>query len=94
MRVVVIGNEGKTHLEILRKLARSTTTLRTDSHIVPLWDVVQFEDIVFTVSPYVGYNLLLAYGAWAKNSVGDIVDMILQALEVSTKQQPGFRGCS
>lgn len=84
LRVVVIGNEGKAHLEILRKLARGTRSLLTDNHVVPLWNEVQFEDIVFTVCPYVGYNMRGAYGEWAKNSVGDIVDMILQALEVSS----------
>ncbi|KAI0719693.1 hypothetical protein C8Q72DRAFT_863229 [Fomitopsis betulina] len=60
LRVVVIGDEGKAHLEILRKLARGTTRLLTDNHIVPLWKEVRFEDIVFTFCPYVGYNLRLA----------------------------------
>ena len=84
LRVVVIGDEGQAHLDILRKLARGTRSLLTDSHIVPLWNEVLFEDIVFTVCPYVGYSMRGVYGEWAKNSVGDIVDMILQALEVSS----------
>lgn len=84
LRVVVIGDEGKAHLEILRKLARGTRSLLTDNHVVPLWQEVQFEDIIFTVCPYVGFPLRSAYGGWAKNSVGDIVDMLLQALEVSS----------
>ena len=83
LRVVAIGDEGKAHLEVLRKLARGTRSLLTENHVVPLWHEVHFEDIVFTVCPYVGYNMRFAYGKWAKNSVGDIVDMILQALEVS-----------
>ena len=82
LRVVVIGDEGKSHLNILRKLARGTNSLLTDSHIVPLWHEVHFEDIIFTVCPYVGFNMRGAYGEWAKNSVGDILDMLLQALEV------------
>ncbi|TFY59160.1 hypothetical protein EVJ58_g5959 [Rhodofomes roseus] len=81
IRVAAIGNEGKRHLEILRKLAQGTTGLWTDNHVVPLWKEVHFDDMVFIVSPYVGHSMELCYGFWANNSVGDIVDMILQALE-------------
>ena len=40
------------------------------------------EDVTFGVFPKVGYPLYYAYGFWARNSVGDILDMIMQALEV------------
>ena len=43
----------------------------------------QFEDIVFGIFPKVGGEILDAFGDWPKNSVGDIVDMLLQMLEVS-----------
>ena len=43
----------------------------------------EFEDIIFGVFPKVGSDMVQAYGFWAKNSVGDIVQMILQMLEVS-----------
>ena len=42
----------------------------------------QFEDIVFGFFPRVAGTLRDAYRYWAKNSVGDIVDMIMQMLEV------------
>jgi len=42
----------------------------------------QFEDIIFGVFPKVGEAMRTAYGHWAKNSVGDIVDMLMQMLEV------------
>ena len=83
IRVVVMGNEGRHHLNILRKLAQGTKSLLTDNHVVPLWNEVQFDDLIFTVVPYVGYSMRECYGEWAKNSVGDIIDMILQALEAS-----------
>ena len=83
IRVVVIGNEGKHHLDILRKLARGSKNLLTENHVVPLWNEAFFDDIIFTISPYIGYNMDECYGFWANNSVGDIVDMIVQALEVS-----------
>lgn len=78
-----MGDQGRQHIEILRKLARGTRSLLTDNHVVPLWREVAYEDMTFIVSPYVGHSMDDCYGAWAKNSVGDIVDMILQALEVS-----------
>ena len=45
---------------------------------------VQFEDIVFGIFPKVGAEALYAFGYWPKNSVGDIVDILLQMLEVSS----------
>ena len=43
----------------------------------------QFEDIIFGVFPKVGGEMLDAYGSWTKNSVGDIIEMLMQMLEVS-----------
>ena len=82
IRITVMGEEGRRHIEILRKLARGTTSLLTDNHVIPLWKEVTYEDITFVVCPYVGHSMDDCYGWWAKNSVGDIVDMILQTLEV------------
>ena len=42
----------------------------------------QFEDIVFGIFPLVGAEMLEAFGDWAENSVGDIIDMLMQMLEV------------
>ena len=78
-----MGNQGRRHVEILRKIARGTKSLLTDNHAVPLWAEVDYEDITFIVSPYVAHSMIDCYGLWAQNSVGDVVDMILQALEVS-----------
>ena len=43
----------------------------------------QFEDIIFGIFPKVGGEVKRAYGYWAKNSVGDIIEMLMQMLEVS-----------
>ena len=43
----------------------------------------QFEDIIFGIFPKVGAEMLDAFGYWPNNSVGDIIDMLLQMLEVS-----------
>ena len=82
VRVVCIAEEGKDHLKLLRKLSKATRSLLIENHIVPLWGEAQFEDIVFTICPLVGHSMEDCYGCWAKNSVGDIIDMFIQALEV------------
>ena len=43
----------------------------------------QFEDIIFGIFPKVGAEMSYAFDYWPKNSVGDIIDMLLQMLEVS-----------
>ena len=43
----------------------------------------QFEDIIFGIFPKVGGEITWAYGHWAKNSVGDVIEMLMQMLEVS-----------
>ena len=43
---------------------------------------LSIQDVVFGVSPKSGYPVEYAYGYWAKNSVGDILDIIMQSLEV------------
>ena len=42
----------------------------------------QFEDIVFGIFPKAGGEMLYAFGFWPNNSVGDIIDMLMQMLEV------------
>ena len=43
----------------------------------------QFEDIVFGIFPKVGGEMTYAFRFWPDNSVGDIIDMLMQMLEVS-----------
>jgi hypothetical protein len=43
----------------------------------------QFEDIVFGIFPLVGAEMSYLFGYWPNNSVGDIIDMLMQMLEVS-----------
>jgi hypothetical protein len=44
-----------------------------------------FHDVVLGVFSMVGWVVSDAYKYWAKNSVGDIVDMLMQALEQVTQ---------
>ena len=42
----------------------------------------QFEDIIFGIFPKAGGDMSLAFGFWPNNSVGDVIDMLMQMLEV------------
>ncbi len=77
-----IGEEGQQHLDLLRYLARAPPALFSNNHTLPLLREIRFEDITFGVFPRVGQGMTDAYRFWAKNSVGDLIEMILQMLEV------------
>jgi hypothetical protein len=82
IRVIVIGNEGHDHLKILRTIATGENSLLSTNHTLPMFMEFQFEDIVFGIFPKVGAKMLDTFGYWANNSVGDIIDMLMQMLEV------------
>jgi hypothetical protein len=48
----------------------------------------QFEDITFGIFPKVGAQVSSVYGSWARNSVGDIVEILMQMLEVRLIELP------
>ena len=70
-----MGEEGQGHLKILRKIAQGSHALFSDNHTLPMFAELTFEDITFGILPKVGYPLIYAYGFWAKNSVGDVLDI-------------------
>jgi hypothetical protein len=80
MRVVAVGDNGRKNLDILRVLATAPQVLISANHTLPMIREVQLGHITFGVFPLVGYTLDVS---WAKNSVGDILDMLLQVLEVN-----------
>jgi hypothetical protein len=82
IRVIVIGSEGQDHLKILRTIATGEKSLFSNNHALPMFAELQFEDIIFGIFPKVGEDIRCAYGYWAKNSVGDIIEMLMQMLEV------------
>ncbi|KAF8806766.1 hypothetical protein BYT27DRAFT_7100370 [Phlegmacium glaucopus] len=81
IRVIVLGNEGHEHLKILRRIAAREKSLLNNNHALPMFAEFVFEDIIFGVFPKVGSGMTLAYGWWPKNSVGNIVEMLMQMLE-------------
>ncbi|TFK33304.1 kinase-like domain-containing protein, partial [Crucibulum laeve] len=81
VRILVVKNEGHRHLNILRKTSTGRNTFLSNNHCLPMLAEVVLEDIVFGVFPKAYGSLELAFESWTKNSVGDILDMLLQALE-------------
>ena len=83
LRVVAIRDEGREQLRIWRKLATAPHALISENHTLPFLREFNLELITFAVFPYVAQPMDRIYGGWAKNSVGDILDAVMQALEVS-----------
>ena len=79
----MIGNEGRNHLKILRTIATGEKSLLSNNHSLPMFMEFQFEDIIFGIFLLVGGEMLDVFDYWPNNSVGDIIDMLLQMLEVS-----------
>lgn len=83
IRIVKIRDEDQAHLDILRKLATSPNALRSANHTLPMIDEVHVGPLVFCVFPFAGGTMREAWDTWPRNSVGDVLNMFLQALEVS-----------
>ncbi|RDB23418.1 Serine/threonine-protein kinase ksp1 [Hypsizygus marmoreus] len=81
IRVIVVGREGHEHLKILRRIASGENSLLSNNHALPMFAEFQFEDIIFGIFPKVGASIEDLYGYWARNSVGDVVDILMQMLE-------------
>ncbi|CAL1711530.1 unnamed protein product [Somion occarium] len=81
IRVITVKDKGHEQLKILKKVACSPHSLLSNNHCLPMFKTFELEDITFGIFPLVGGCLDDAYGYWPKNSVGDIVDMVMQALE-------------
>ena len=69
-------------MKTLRTIATGENSLLSTNHTLPMFMEFQFEDIIFGIFPKVGAEMLDAFGYWPNNSVGDIIDMLLQMLEV------------
>lgn len=92
-RIVVIHKEGHECLKALRRLATGPNTLLADNHVLPMVQELHFEDIVCGLFPLTGPSMADSFGpssCGAQNSVGDIMDMLLQALEVTPFLFPTF----
>lgn len=62
IRVLAIGESGREHVDILNDLARGPFSLVTYNHVIPLLELLHFEDITFGVFPKIGGDVRDAYG--------------------------------
>ncbi|KAK7450546.1 hypothetical protein VKT23_012855 [Stygiomarasmius scandens] len=81
LRVIVVNGEGQDHLRILRRLATGSVSLISGNHTLPLLREVELEHAVFGVFPMVGSSMAESAAPWPRNSVQDILELIMQALE-------------
>ncbi|KAF8958024.1 kinase-like domain-containing protein [Flammula alnicola] len=83
IRVLVVNKDGQENLDLLRRIATAPTSSFFNNHTLPMWAELNFKDVVFGIFPKVGPGISLSemYDFWAKNSVGDVIEMIMQALE-------------
>ncbi|TRM63892.1 hypothetical protein BD626DRAFT_568504 [Schizophyllum amplum] len=81
LRVMAIGEDGRESLRVWRKLATAPHALISTNHVLPLLQEIHLEHITFGVFPLVSQSMRCIYGMWAKNSVGDILNALVQALE-------------
>ena len=84
VKVLAIRDEGHECLDIIRKTSAGPLVLLSNNHCLPLIKEFVFEDIMFGVFPKTDGSFEEAWGSWTRNSVGDILDMLLQILEVIT----------
>ncbi|THU81744.1 hypothetical protein K435DRAFT_823370 [Dendrothele bispora CBS 962.96] len=82
IRVIRVNQEGLGHLSILRQLSRSPSSLLSQNHTLHMLDEIESPlNITFGIFPIVGSSLAEAVNDWAENSLGDVMEMYLQALE-------------
>ncbi|KAK7691872.1 hypothetical protein QCA50_005276 [Cerrena zonata] len=81
VRPIRLGTEGIEHLKILRRIATGPLALLSNNHTLPMVGTIDFEDVTLGIFPLTGNDMDMAFDFWPQNSVGDVVDMILQALE-------------
>ncbi|CAL1711516.1 unnamed protein product [Somion occarium] len=81
IRVIAVNKDGHEQLKILNKVAAGPLSLLSNNHSLPMLRVFEYEDITFGIFPRTAGCMYQAFDSWPKNSVGDVLDMILQALE-------------
>lgn len=84
IKVLCSGEEGRSQLDMLRKIATGPETMLNRNHCLPMLNEIVLENAVFGVFPKASCSLESVMGSWAffsQNSAGDIADMMMQALE-------------
>jgi hypothetical protein len=72
------GDQGFTHLKILRKIARGHIAMRGENHALPVLREITLEDMVFVVVPLVESERWVAF----YYQLHELLDEAVQLLEV------------
>ncbi|KAF8487762.1 hypothetical protein JB92DRAFT_2758770 [Gautieria morchelliformis] len=77
IRLIAFGDEGLTHLAVLRRLATGHVAFRGENHIVPMLREIVRDDMIFAVFPLMheGFD-----SPWHYN-YGEVVDAVYQMIE-------------
>lgn len=81
IRIVAKGDQGQEHLKILKHLAQADAEKQ---HVLPLLELLEKDDMVFAVFPFVGPNDL---NGWF-HDLEEALDFLRQIFEVSTSSAP------
>ncbi|TRM60615.1 hypothetical protein BD626DRAFT_460993 [Schizophyllum amplum] len=78
---MAVGDDGRDQLRIWRDLATAPHALLSSNHTLPLVREINVGHMTLGVFPRVSQSLDWVYSETPQNSVGDVLDMVLQALE-------------
>lgn len=90
VHAAVKGQEGRERLRLTRLFGTGGESSVSTNHMLPLWGEIIYQDMIFLVSPLVHTSFQYVFdeepgdirAIGRGNSVGDILDMILQCIEV------------
>ncbi|KAF9266493.1 hypothetical protein L218DRAFT_896562 [Marasmius fiardii PR-910] len=84
-RVIVVGKQGSNALQALRRVATGLNAFLSDNHVLPMLQEIHFQDITCGLFPLAGESMTSIFGPrraqLTQISVGDILDMFIQAFE-------------
>lgn len=81
VRIMAAKGEGHDTLRIVKKICTGEEGLLSSNHALPLLEVFEYHDLTFGVFPLVAVSLTRSINSWPKNTVEDIMDMLMQAIE-------------
>ena len=77
-----MGSRDREHIEILQLIGQAHYATTNTNHTLPLLELIDFQDITYGVIPKVGFSCRDITLPIHENSVGDVVDVLLQCIEV------------
>ncbi|KAK0445118.1 kinase-like domain-containing protein [Armillaria borealis] len=81
IRIITADGEGHDTLRIVKKICTGEEGLLSSNHALPLLEVFEYNDLTFGVFPRVAVSLSRSINSWLKNTIEDIMDMLMQAIE-------------